>query len=76
MAKFSTLEKNITNLHIKYPSEWITNEQESSFHFWRLIAEAEAYRNKTNADIENEILKEIGSFPYLAKIEKVTVLDC
>lgn len=45
------------------------------FIFARLIDEPEAYKNKTNTDIEEEILKEIGSFPYLAKIEKVTVLD-
>ena len=46
------------------------------FIFARLLDEPEAYANKRNADIEEEILKEIGSFPYLAKIEKVTVLDC
>lgn len=46
------------------------------FIFACLIEDSEAYKGKTNADIEKEILKEIRSFPYLAKIEKVTVLDC
>jgi hypothetical protein len=42
----------------------------------RLIEEPEAYEGKTNADIEKEILEEIGPVPYTARIEKVTVLDC
>lgn len=41
-----------------------------------LVPEAEAYKGKTNADIEKEILSEIPAIPYVAKIEKVTVLDC
>jgi hypothetical protein len=40
-----------------------------------LVEDPEAYEGKTNADIEKEILKEIGSIPYVAWIEKVTVLD-
>jgi hypothetical protein len=41
-----------------------------------LVEEPEAYEGKTNADIEKEILEEIGSIPYTARIEKVTVRDC
>lgn len=40
-----------------------------------LIEDPEPYEGKTNADIEKEILEEIGPIPYVAKIEKVTVLD-
>ena len=41
-----------------------------------LVEDPEAYKNKTNADIEKEILQEIGPIPYVARIEKVTVVDC
>jgi len=41
----------------------------------RLIEDPEAYQNKTNQDIEKEILHGIGIIPYVAQIEKVTVLD-
>lgn len=41
----------------------------------RLVENPEAYEGKTNADIEKEILAEIGVIPYVARIEKVTVLD-
>jgi hypothetical protein len=41
----------------------------------RLVDDPEAYRNKTNADIEKEILQEISSLPYVVQIEKVTVVD-
>jgi hypothetical protein len=41
-----------------------------------LVKDPEAYKGKTNADIEKEILEEIGPIPYVARIEKVTVLDC
>jgi len=41
-----------------------------------LVDDPEAYKDKTNADIEKEILEEIGLIPYVARIEKVTVLDC
>lgn len=40
-----------------------------------LVEDPETYEGKTNADIEKEILKEIGLIPYVAWIEKVTVLD-
>jgi hypothetical protein len=40
-----------------------------------LVDDPEAYMHKTNADIEKEILTEIGSIPYVARIVKVTVLD-
>jgi hypothetical protein len=36
-----------------------------------LIENPEAYKGKTNADIEKEILKDIGPIPYVARIEKV-----
>jgi len=42
----------------------------------RLVENPEAYESKTNADIEKEILEETGPIPYVARIEKVTVLDC
>ena len=46
-----------------------------------LVPEAEAYEGKSNADIEKEILDELQKqavpvIPYVARIEKVTVLDC
>jgi len=41
-----------------------------------LVDDLEAYKGKTNADIEKEILEEIGLIPYVAWMEKVTVLDC
>jgi len=40
-----------------------------------LVENPEAYEGKTNTDIEREILKDIGTIPYAAQIEKVTVLD-
>jgi len=45
------------------------------FIYARLVENPEAYEGKTNAEIEKEILEEIGSIPYVAEIEKVTVLD-
>jgi hypothetical protein len=41
-----------------------------------LVSDPEAYKGKTNRDIEKEILEEAPIIPYVAKIEKVTVLDC
>jgi len=41
-----------------------------------LVEDSEAYKNKTNADIEKEILQEIDLIPYVVRIEKVTVVDC
>jgi hypothetical protein len=40
-----------------------------------LVENPEAYKGKTNADIEKEIFEEIGPIPYVAHIKKVTVLD-
>jgi len=40
-----------------------------------LLDNPEAYKGKMNADIEKEISEEIGIIPYVARIEKVTVLD-
>jgi len=40
-----------------------------------LIQDPEAYKGKTNTHIENEILKEAPTIPYVATIEKVTVPD-
>ena len=42
----------------------------------RLIPTPEAYEGKTNRDVEKEILDEMPTIPYMAQIEKVTVLDC
>jgi len=46
------------------------------FMYAELVKDPEAYKDKTNADIEKEILGEIGPIPYVARIEKITVLDC
>jgi hypothetical protein len=40
-----------------------------------LVDNPEAYKGKTNADVEKEISEEIGPIPYVAHIEEVTVLD-
>jgi len=40
-----------------------------------LVEDPDAYIGKTNIDIEKEISKEIGPIPYVAQIEKVTVLE-
>jgi len=40
-----------------------------------LVENPEAYKDKKNSDIEKEILEEISLIPYVARIEKVTVLD-
>lgn len=42
----------------------------------RLVPTPEAYQGKSNRDVEEEILKEAPAIPYVARIEKVTVLDC
>jgi hypothetical protein len=54
----------------------MTKTKKVVFIYALLVEDPEAYRRKTNADIEKEILDEIGSIPYVARIEKVTVLDC
>jgi len=41
-----------------------------------LVEDPEAYKNKTNTDIEREIQKKIGLIPYVERIVKVTVMDC
>lgn len=46
-----------------------------AFIVCRLVPTPEAYEGKTNADIEKEILEEVLAIPYVARIEKVTVLD-
>jgi hypothetical protein len=40
-----------------------------------LVQNREAYKGKTNADIEKEILEEQLMIPYVARMEKVVVLD-
>lgn len=40
-----------------------------------LVEDREAYEGKTNADIEKEILEEAPTIPYVARIERITVLD-
>jgi len=42
----------------------------------QLVDDEEAYKGKTNRGIEKEIQTEMPIIPYVAKIEKVTVLDC
>jgi hypothetical protein len=41
-----------------------------------LVPDPEAYEGKTNEDVEKEILDELPVIPYVARVEKVTVLDC
>lgn len=41
----------------------------------QLVPDPEAYEGKSNADIEQEILAEMPPIPYVARIDKVTVLD-
>lgn len=40
-----------------------------------LVDDPKAYKNKTNADIEKEIRRVMGSIPYVKRIVKVKVLD-
>jgi hypothetical protein len=40
-----------------------------------LVQNKEAYKGKTNSDIEKEILEEQLLIPYVARIEKVVILD-
>jgi hypothetical protein len=40
-----------------------------------LVDDPEAYKGKTNSDIAKEIVEDMGPIPYVARIEKVTVLD-
>ena len=37
------------------------------FIFARLVGDPEAYKGKTNADIEREILEEVSLIPYVTK---------
>jgi len=41
----------------------------------RLVPDPEVYEGKTNAEIAKEIQAEMPVIPYVARIEKVTVLD-
>lgn len=41
----------------------------------QLVETPEAYEGKTNRDVEKEVLSEMPVIPYVARIEKVTVLD-
>lgn len=40
-----------------------------------LVETPEAYEGKTNQDVEEEILEKAPAIPYVARIERVTVLD-
>lgn len=41
-----------------------------------LVEDPSAYEGKTNADVEKEVLDEMPRIPYLARVEKVTILNC
>lgn len=41
-----------------------------------LVNDPDAYKDKTDAEIEREIMDEIGPIPYVARLEKATVLNC
>jgi hypothetical protein len=47
-----------------------------AFIVCRLVPTPEAYEGKSNADVKREILDKKPAFPYVARIEKVTILDC
>lgn len=40
-----------------------------------LEEDPEAYRGVTNADVEKGLMEEARGLPYVARVEKVTVLD-
>ena len=40
-----------------------------------LVEDPEAYRGVTDADVERKIREGATSIPYVARVEKVTVLD-
>jgi hypothetical protein len=40
-----------------------------------LVEDPQAYEGKTNTDLEKEILSALPTIPYVARIEKVKVLD-
>ena len=40
-----------------------------------LVEDPEAYRGVTNADVERGLMEEAQGLPYVARVEKVTVLD-
>jgi len=40
-----------------------------------LVETPEAYKGKANQDVEKEILEKAPTIPYVARIERVTVLD-
>ena len=40
-----------------------------------LTENPEAYRGVTNADVENGLREEVRGLPYVATVEKVTILD-
>jgi hypothetical protein len=46
-----------------------------AFIVCRLVPTPKAYEGECNADVAKEILSEAPLIPYVAKIEKVTVLD-
>jgi hypothetical protein len=41
----------------------------------RLVLTPEAFEARSNADVEREVLDKKPAFPYVARIEKVVVLD-
>ena len=68
MAKFSSSENNITNLHIVYPSEWIKLRKRAIIII-SLVPEA---REEKDEEIEKQI-REDSFIPFCAEIEKVTI---
>lgn len=40
-----------------------------------LVEDREAYRGVTNADVEKRLMEEAQGLPYVARVEKGTVLD-
>ena len=40
-----------------------------------LMEEIEAHHDVTTADLEEGLMKEVQDLPYVAQVEKVTILD-
>ena len=40
-----------------------------------LVEDPEAYEGVTNADVEKGLMEKVQGLPYVAKVEKGTVLD-
>jgi len=53
----------------------VSDLRKIAFIVLSLVEAPEAYEGKTNRDVEREILSGLPAIPYVARVEKVTVLD-